>query len=56
MAACGLGYPARPPALARLARIRAVLAARLWPESGQAHADGRAWWRSERRIRAALPC
>jgi len=55
MAACGLAYPARPPALARLAHIRAVLAVRLWLESGQAYTDGRAWWRSERRIRAALP-
>jgi hypothetical protein len=34
MSACGLGYPARPPALSRLAHIRAVLAARLWLESG----------------------
>jgi hypothetical protein len=55
MAACGLGYPARPPALARLAHIRAVLAARLWLQSGPAYADWRAWWRSERRIRAGLP-
>jgi hypothetical protein len=54
MAACGLGYPARPPALARLAHIRVVLAARLWLQAGQAYQDGRAWWRSERRIRAAL--
>ncbi|WP_300612917.1 hypothetical protein [Trebonia sp.] len=44
----------RAVALARLAHIRAVLAARLWLESGQAYQDGRAWWRSERRIRAAL--
>ncbi len=29
MSACGLRYPARPPALSRLAHIRAVLAARL---------------------------
>jgi hypothetical protein len=55
MAACGLAYPARPPALARLAHIRAVLAARLWLQAGQAWSDGHAWWRSERRIRAALP-
>ncbi len=41
MAACGLAYPARPPALARLAHIRAVLAARLWLQSGQAYADGK---------------
>jgi hypothetical protein len=54
MSACGLGYPARPPALSRLAHIRAVLAARLWLQSGQVYADGRAWWRSERNIRAAL--
>jgi hypothetical protein len=55
MAACGHGWPARPPALARLAHIRAVLAARLWLESSPAYRDGEAWWRSERRIRAALP-
>ena len=55
MSACGLKYPARPPALSRLAHIRAVLAARLWLESGTAYQDGRAWWRSERRLRAALP-
>ena len=30
MAATGLGYPATRPSLARLAHIRAVLAARLW--------------------------
>jgi hypothetical protein len=54
MAACGLGYPARPPALARLAHIRAVLAARLWLQASPAYADAKAWWRSERRIRAAL--
>ena len=39
--------------MARLAHIRAVLAARLWLESGEAYQQGRAWWRSERRIRAA---
>ena len=55
MSGCGLAYPARPPALSRLAHIRAVLAARLWLESGQAYRDGNAWWRSERKIRAALP-
>ena len=55
MLACGLGYPARPPSLSRLAHVRAVLAVRLWLESGQAYRDGQAWWRSERNIRAALP-
>jgi hypothetical protein len=55
MSACGLSYPARPPALSRLAHVRAVLAVRLWLEGGQAYGEGRAWWRSERKIRAALP-
>jgi hypothetical protein len=54
MSACGLGFPARPPALSRLAHIRAVLAARLWLESGTAYRDGQAWWRSERRLRTPL--
>ena len=55
MTACGHPWPARPPSLSRLAPVRAVLAARLWLESGPAWAAGAAWWRSERRIRAALP-
>ncbi len=55
MTACGLRYPARPPALSRLAHIRAVLAVRLWLEAGRAYQDGQAWWRSERNIRAGLP-
>ncbi len=55
MAATGLGFPAARPALGRLAHIRAVLAARLWLQAGQAWRDGRAWWHSERRLRAALP-
>jgi hypothetical protein len=55
MAAAGLGYPATRPALARLAHIRAVLAARLWLSGSQAWHDGQAWWHSERRLRAAQP-
>ena len=55
MAAAGFGYPASRPALARLAHIRAVLAARLWLQAGPAWDQGRAWWHSERRLRAALP-
>lgn len=55
MTACGRDYPARPPALSRLAHIRAVLAARLWLESGEAYRTYGAWWRSERRIRGDLP-
>jgi hypothetical protein len=55
MTATGLGFPASRPALARLAHIRAVLAARLWLSGGQAWQDGQAWWHSERRLRAACP-
>lgn len=55
MTATGLGFPASRPALARLAHIRAVLAARLWLSSGQAWQDRQAWWHSERRLRAAGP-
>ena len=49
----GLSYSAREPSVTRLAHIRAVLAVRLWLQSGQAYKEGKAWWRSERRIRAA---
>jgi hypothetical protein len=55
MAATGLGFPARRPALARLAHIRAVLAARLWLADGPAWTSGQAWWHSERRLLAAQP-
>ena len=55
MAAAGLGYQATRPALARLAHIRAVLAARIWAAGGPAWADGQAWWQSERRLRADRP-
>jgi len=55
MTAAGLGFPATRPALARLAHIRAVLAARLWLARGQVWQDGQAWWHSERRLRAARP-
>jgi len=49
----GVTYTAREPSAARLAHIRAVLATRLWLEQGEVYQDGQAWWRSERRIRAA---
>ena len=55
MAACGHPWPARPPSLSRLAHVRAVLAARLWLQDSPAWQQGGGWWRSERRIRAALP-
>jgi hypothetical protein len=55
MTATGLRYPAVRPALGRLTHIRAVLAARLWLAAGPAWTDGKAWWHSERRLRAAQP-
>ena len=54
MTVTGLRYPASRPAVSRLAHIRAVLAVRLWLEAGEVYQDGRAWWRSERRLRAAI--
>jgi hypothetical protein len=38
----GLPYTAREPSVSRLAHIRAVLAVRLWLQSGQAYQEGRA--------------
>lgn len=48
----GLPYTASETTVARLARIRAVLAVRLWLEAGDLYRREHAWWRSERRIRA----
>ena len=50
----GLGYTASRPALGRLAHIRAVLAVRLSLQASDAYQNGHGWWRSERRIRAAI--
>jgi hypothetical protein len=55
LAVTGQRYAPSRPALARLAHIRAVLAIRLSLQDSQAWRDGGAWWRSERRIRAAGP-
>jgi hypothetical protein len=55
MSATGLGFPATRPALGRLAHIRAVLAVRLWLSATPGWASGRAWWHSERRLRADGP-
>jgi hypothetical protein len=52
--AVGVRYPAAPPALARLAHIRAVTGVRLALESAVSYRDGRAHWRSERHLRARL--
>jgi hypothetical protein len=50
----GRTYPASEPNPTRLAHIRAVLAVRLWLQSGDLYRQQHAWWRSERRIRAAI--
>ena len=52
--ACGLPYRAAPPALARLAHLRAVTAVRIALESAPGYAAAGAYWRSERRLRARM--
>ena len=52
LASCGLVYAAAPPALGRLAHIRAVISVRLALESVAAYAAAGAYWRGERRLRA----
>jgi hypothetical protein len=53
LASCGLGYPAGPPALGRLAHTRAVTAVRLAMEAVPGYGQAGAYWRSERRLRAS---
>ena len=52
LASCGLAYSPAPPALARLAHIRAVTAVRLALEPAAGYAAAGAYWRGERRLRA----
>jgi hypothetical protein len=52
LAVCGARYVSAPPALARLAHIRAVTAVRLALEALPAYQQSGAHWRSERRLRA----
>jgi hypothetical protein len=52
LAACGLHYSAVPPALSRLAHIRAVAAVRLALEATTGYQQAGAYWRSERRLHA----
>jgi len=52
--ACGLPYRPVPPALARLAHLRAVTAVRLALESTPGYLAAGAYWRSERRLRARM--
>jgi hypothetical protein len=54
LATCGLAYSPVPPALPRLAHMRAVIAVRLALESVPAYRAAGAHWRSERRLRARL--
>ncbi len=54
LVAVGARYAPAPPALARLAHLRAVTAVRLALESAAAYRDGGAHWRSERHLRARL--
>jgi hypothetical protein len=54
LAVTGLGYAPSRPTLGRLAHIRAVLTIRLSLQASDVYREGRAWWRSERRIRAAI--
>jgi hypothetical protein len=54
LVACGLPYAANPPALSRLAHMRAVTAARLALEAIPAYPAASAYWRSERHLRARL--
>jgi hypothetical protein len=51
LAACGLHYTAVPPALSRLAHIRAVTAVRLALEATAGYQQAQAYWRGERRLR-----
>jgi hypothetical protein len=54
LASCGLAYSPAPPALSRLAHIRAVTAVRLALEAVPLYRGAGAYWRSERRLRARL--
>ena len=54
LAACGLRCTAAPPALGRLAHIRAVTAVRLALEATPGYVAGGGYWRSERRLRARM--
>jgi len=54
LAASGLPYTFAPPALSRLAHIRAVTAIRLALESSATYRTAAARWRSERLVRASI--
>jgi hypothetical protein len=54
LVACGLRYTAAPPALARLAHLRAVTAVRLALEAAPGYRQAGGYWRGERRLRARM--
>ncbi len=54
LAASGLPFTSAPPALSRLAHIRAVTSIRLALESSATYRTAAACWRSERRLRARI--
>jgi hypothetical protein len=54
LGACGVRFASSPPALARLAHIRAVTAVRLALEALPAYQQAGAHWRSERHLRARV--
>lgn len=54
LTACGLRYTAVPPALSRLAHLRAVAVVRLALESAASYRQAEGYWRSERRLRARM--
>jgi len=54
LAICGLTYSSGAPGLSRLAHLRAVTAVRLALTGTPHFAAGRAYWRSERRLRARM--
>ena len=54
LAACGLPGPATPPALSRLAPLRAVISVRLALEATASYRAAAAFWRSERRLRVRV--
>jgi hypothetical protein len=53
LSACGRPYRAVPPALSRLAHLRAVTSVRLALEAAPGYARAGGFWRGERRLRAA---
>jgi hypothetical protein len=54
LANCGLPYSAVSPGLSRLAHLRAVTAVRLALTAAPQFGAGGGYWRSERRLRAAM--